>query len=672
MNALLIKLLNMSAAGSVMILAVVVLRALLKKAPRWIICAMWALVAIRLICPASIASPVSAFRATPFFVSESGEVELFRQVGVGEPMLAVDTVQIERPRTNAETIREIPGTPYAVTQRSHDTYLPPLVQAHLLGLTAMLLYAIVSTLLLRRKVSISLQQRGNIRVCDEVASPFILGILRPVIYLPSSLSEEEKRFVLAHERAHLRRLDHVWKPLGFLILSVHWFNPFCWLAYVLLCRDIELACDEKVIRELGRAERAAYSQTLLNCSAHRILAACPVAFGETDVKTRVKAVLNYKKPAFWIVLAAALSCIVLVACFATKPIQEPGRLPDQGLSPDNPAVEVPAPDIRQNIYNSLIGWLNVSAGIDPELAVPNMEQMDIQPFAEDDLPRNMFYENVTPTWFVGGLMKPATMLAPAYIVTAYFDHTGRIVGFASEEVEGSVPLYEADAQITGDSTPPPDPFGVTDYLPEYREVTDKYIRALSDEIDGTRLYEDGVSILVHNFYNQNPLQRLGYALVDLNQDGRPELIIGSVDNDAFYGNILFDVYRLFPALGHYGPPLKTVESMERDRWYYLNMGPDSASKFLLNEASGGASRGEWTLWKMDPNQVQLVFVQGFVKNESGWFTAKLVNGEMAADQPISEKEVAETKRFIDSFKVRFSFIPFETISAPSASLADLY
>ncbi len=148
--------------------------------------------------------------------------------------------------------------------------------------------------------------------------------------------------------------------------------------------------------------------------------------------------------------------------------------------------------------------------------------------------------------------------------------------------------------------------------------------------------------------------------------------IGSVDNDAFYGNILFDVYRLFPALGHYGPPLKTVESMERDRWYYLNMGPDSASKFLLNEASGGASRGEWTLWKMDPNQVQLVFVQGFVKNESGWFTAKLVNGEMAADQPISEKEVAETKRFIDSFKVRFSFIPFETISAPSASLADLY
>ena len=323
MNALLIKLLNMSAAGSVLILAVVVLRAVLKKAPRWIICAMWALVAIRLICPISISSPVSAFRATPSIVSENGEVEVFRPTGGSEkPLLAVDTVQIERPQASSETIREIPGTSYAVTQRSRDAYLPPLVQAYLLGLTGMLLYALVSTLLLRKKVSVSLWQRGNIRVCDEVASPFILGILRPVIYLPSSLSEEEKRFVLAHERAHLRRLDYIWKPLGFLVLSVHWFNPFCWLAYVLLCRDIELACDEKVIRELGRAERAAYSQTLLNCSAHRILAACPVAFGETDVKTRVKAVLNYKKPAFWIVIAAVLGCIVLIVCFATNPIQE--------------------------------------------------------------------------------------------------------------------------------------------------------------------------------------------------------------------------------------------------------------------------------------------------------------------------------------------------------------
>ena len=343
MNALLIRLLNMSAAGSVLILAVVVLRALLRRAPRWIICAMWALVAIRLICPVSLSSPVSAFRATPSIVGESGEVEVFRPAGGSEkPLLAVDTVQIERPQASSETIREIPGTSYAVTQRSRDAYLPPLVTAYLLGLSAMLLYALVSTLLLRKRVAVSLRQRGNIRICDEVAGPFILGILRPAIYLPSSLSEEERRFVLAHERAHLRRLDHVWKPLGFLILSVHWFNPLCWLSYLLFCRDIELACDEKVIRRLGRAERAAYSQTLLNCSAHRILAACPVAFGETDIKTRVKAVLNYKRPAFWVILAAVLGCLVLVLCFAANPV---GNQKSEPTPPPMQETPLPTPEL---------------------------------------------------------------------------------------------------------------------------------------------------------------------------------------------------------------------------------------------------------------------------------------------------------------------------------------
>ncbi len=323
MNALFLKLLNMSAAGSVLILAVVVLRALLSRAPRWIICVMWALVAVRLVCPLSIASPLSAFRATPSIVSERGEVELFRPAGGSEkPLLAVDTVQIERPQSSSETLMEIPGTALAVTQRSRDAYLPPLVQAYLLGVAAMLLYALISTLLLRKKTAASLRQPGNIRVCDELPAPFILGVIRPSIYLPSALRGEEKDFVLAHERAHLRRLDHVWKPLGFLILSLHWFNPLCWLAWILLCRDIELACDEKVVRALGNSERAAYSQALLNCSTRRSLSACPVAFGETGTKKRVKAVLNYKRPAFWIVLAAVLACVVLVVCFAAKPVPE--------------------------------------------------------------------------------------------------------------------------------------------------------------------------------------------------------------------------------------------------------------------------------------------------------------------------------------------------------------
>ncbi|MBR3293466.1 MAG: hypothetical protein IKI69_03465 [Oscillospiraceae bacterium] len=320
MNALFLKLLNMSAAGSVLILAVALLHLLLKKAPRWILCAMWVLAAVRLVCPVSIASPVSAFRATPSIVSEQGEVEVFRPAGGSEkPMLSVETVQIERPRANVETIQKIPGTELAITQRSRDVYLPPLLQAYILGLVTMLTYAFSSTLLIKRRVAASVLLPGNIRVCDTLDSPFILGFIRPVIYLPSFLDERERAFVLAHERAHLRRRDHWWKPLGFLILSIHWFNPVCWLAYILLCRDIELACDEKVVREMGRPERVAYSQTLLNCSAHHNLAVCPVAFGETGVKTRVKAALNYKKPAFWIVLAAALACVVLAGCFATNP-----------------------------------------------------------------------------------------------------------------------------------------------------------------------------------------------------------------------------------------------------------------------------------------------------------------------------------------------------------------
>ncbi|MBQ3405390.1 MAG: hypothetical protein IJG63_08260 [Oscillospiraceae bacterium] len=321
MYAFFLKLLNMSAAGAVLILALILIRAVLKRAPRWMLCAMWALAAIRLVCPFSIASPVSAYSMTPELVSESGDVELFRFAGGSEkPMLAVDTLQGEAQGEGSGTIADIPGGSPAATQRSRDAFLPPLVWGWMMGLSAMLLYAGVSTLLLRRRIGAYLPLEGNVRLCDELDSPFILGVLRPRIYIPSDLSGDVRRHVLTHERAQLRRLDHLWKPLGFFILSLHWFNPLCWLGYILFCRDMELACDERVIRELGHGERAAYSQTLLNCSAHRIPAACPVAFGESGLKTRVKAALNYKKPGFWLVAAAVLACLLLVFGLASKPL----------------------------------------------------------------------------------------------------------------------------------------------------------------------------------------------------------------------------------------------------------------------------------------------------------------------------------------------------------------
>ena len=183
------------------------------------------------------------------------------------------------------------------------------------------LYTLISYWRLQRKVSEAVILRENIFQSENVGSPFVLGIIKPRIYLPYNMDEQDLEHVVAHERAHIRRKDHLWKPLGFLLLTIHWFNPLMWLAYVLLCRDIELACDEKVIQELGNEQRANYSQALVACSVNRrMIAACPLAFGEVGVKERVKSVLNYKKPAFWVIVASVIACVVVAVCFLTNPI----------------------------------------------------------------------------------------------------------------------------------------------------------------------------------------------------------------------------------------------------------------------------------------------------------------------------------------------------------------
>lgn len=321
MNALFLSLLNRSVAASVLILAVALLRRVLHRAPRWLLCALWGLVALRLICPVGLPAPTSVFRLLPAAVRESGEVAVFSYAGGSEkPLLQVDTVQLEPPSDGADTLLMLPGGALAVTQRSHDAYLPPLTQAWLLGVVLMLLYAAVSTLLLRRRLAAAAPCGEGLWVCDGLPGPFVLGLLRPRIYLPSSLRVPELGYVVAHERAHLSRGDHWWKPLGFLLLSVYWFNPFCWLAYVLFGRDVELACDEKALRGLGREDRLAYSEALLRCSAPRGVWACPAAFGEIGVKDRVRAVLRYRKAGWRTLTATGLACLVLIACFMTSPI----------------------------------------------------------------------------------------------------------------------------------------------------------------------------------------------------------------------------------------------------------------------------------------------------------------------------------------------------------------
>ena len=322
-GAALVRLLNMSAAAAVLVCVVVLLRFLLRKAPKWTRCILWAIVAVQLICPVSLRSPLSVYSLLPRSSEvQTDQVEVFRRSGGSEkPTLTLDTPQIAGYAPGVLTGQSAAApAPAPQAQRAPDIFLPTAGMIWLAGAAGMLLYVLLSYLALRRRVRASVPLEGNILLCDGIRTPFILGVLRPRVYLPSGLNAAQQSAVLAHENAHLRRRDHWWKPLGWLLLTLHWFNPLVWLAYALFCRDVELACDEKVVRNMEGAARAEYSQTLLDCAAPRAaVRACPLAFGEVGLKERIKAVLNYKKPAFWIIVLAVAVCIVVAICFLTRP-----------------------------------------------------------------------------------------------------------------------------------------------------------------------------------------------------------------------------------------------------------------------------------------------------------------------------------------------------------------
>lgn len=311
MSGIFLKLLNLSISASWLVLVVLALRLVLKRAPKWVNVLLWGMVALRLMLPFSIESALSLI---PSAETVSPEVVQF------DPAPTITSgVELIDNAVNPSLSESFAAAPLASVNLLYVwTYLAGWVW--LIGLAAMLLYALVSYLRLRRRVSASIPLRENIYVCDEVASPFILGILRPRIYLPSALDEAQRGSVLSHERAHLARRDHWWKPLGFALLAVYWFNPLLWLAYTLLCRDIELACDERVLCGMDAGQVKDYSSALLACSVpRRMLAACPLAFGEVGVGARVKNALRYKKPAFWVVAASVAVCVVVAVCFLTNP-----------------------------------------------------------------------------------------------------------------------------------------------------------------------------------------------------------------------------------------------------------------------------------------------------------------------------------------------------------------
>ena len=325
MEAVFLKLVNMSLTASWLVLAVVAFRILFKNSPKYIRVILWGFVALRLIFPFSIESifsiiPSSEPLPTEFLYAATP------QVNTGIPVLN-DTL-------NPILSQSLTPTPGASANPS-QIWSFIFSQVWILGMVLMAMYALISYLVVKRKVGASIKISDNIRLCDHIESPFILGLFKPVIYLPSELDAQTADLVLEHENAHLERNDHWWKPLGFALLCVYWFNPVMWLAYALLCRDIELACDEKVIHILGHEEKKAYSSALLRCSVNRrMIAACPLAFGEVGVKNRIKSILNYRKPAFWVMIAAVVICIAIALCFLTDPLNkiDPLTLEDWGIT----------------------------------------------------------------------------------------------------------------------------------------------------------------------------------------------------------------------------------------------------------------------------------------------------------------------------------------------------
>ena len=317
MDDVFLKLVNLSISASWLILAVLVLRVVLKKAPKWVMPLLWGVVALRLVCLFSIESALSLIPSAETIpseiVTETREPVLYEQA----------TLDIA---TNP-TLPSAAEVPVGVSRQQAQVDFNIYSVLWLAGMAALLVHALVSAGKLKRKLATAILLRDNIYESEFVDSPFVFGVVKPNIYLPMHMDEGTAAYVIAHERAHLARRDHWWKVLGYLVLALHWFNPLVWVAYILFCRDIELACDEKVVKELDGAARADYSQALLSCAAPgRAVAACPLAFGEGNIKTRVKSALHYKKPAFWVAAAAVLAVVIVAVCFLTNPRSERGSL----------------------------------------------------------------------------------------------------------------------------------------------------------------------------------------------------------------------------------------------------------------------------------------------------------------------------------------------------------
>lgn len=351
MNDIFLDVVNLSITASWVVLVVVLIRFALKKAPKWINCILWAVVGLRLVMPFSVESILSLIPSTEI-------ISMPAYTTVPDINTGIQPVD--------NTVNEYISTYYHSTLDKGIDFsdiLYVLGVVWIIGIVTMLAYAVISYVRLYNKVRVSIVYKDNIYHCDAIDSPFILGIIKPKIYLPSGIEEQQADYVIKHEKAHLKRKDHWWKPLGFLLLSVYWFNPVMWLAYILLCRDIELACDEKAVKDMDNTDRKGYSHALVSCSVQRrTVMACPLAFGEVGVKNRIKSVLNYKKPAFWVIIVAVIICAVVSVCFLTNPVEEHliYRIKDGYTTHENIDVNITELSVGEEISYLKMEWRNDS------------------------------------------------------------------------------------------------------------------------------------------------------------------------------------------------------------------------------------------------------------------------------------------------------------------------
>jgi len=330
MEKVFVEILNMGLTATWVVLAVLAVRALCHKAPKELTVCLWALVGLRLISPFVMESVLSLI---PSGAIVSPEILVAERPSIHTGVTMLNSTVNPLLSAHLAPGYSVSGAPMPGASANPMQIIAFIASVvWIVGVAVMFAYSLCSYLWLRRKVKVSLCYRDNIYFCDSIATPFVFGVIKPRIYLPSGMEEGQMECVIAHETAHLKRKDHWWKTLAFFLLSVYWFHPLLWISYLLFSRDIERACDERVVREMDSEARKNYAEALVSCSLQkRMMLACPLAFGEVGVKNRVKSVLNYKKPAFWIVAVTVVAGIVVAVCFLTNPVsesKEPDRLTD--------------------------------------------------------------------------------------------------------------------------------------------------------------------------------------------------------------------------------------------------------------------------------------------------------------------------------------------------------